>query len=97
MNLLLAFALAAGLTTPVHPAPAAPRPENVPAGTTCYEGRDANGAYYAIAVPKKWNKNLDVHAHGGPDLDDPTPERTRDDLNRRAVMVKEGYAWAGSS
>lgn len=97
MNVLLAFALTASLTTPVHLPPAAPCPENVPAGTTCYEGRDANGAYYTIAVPKKWNKTLVVHSHGGPDLGDPTPERTRDDLNRWAVMVEEGYAWAGTS
>ncbi|GAA3679816.1 DUF6351 family protein [Lentzea roselyniae] len=97
MNVLLAFALAASVTTPAHLPPTAPCPANVPAGTTCYEGRDANGAYYTIAVPKKWNKTLVVHSHGGPDLGDPTPERTRDDLNRWAVMVKEGYAWAGTS
>src|SRR5688572_25142394 len=97
MNVLLAFALAASVTTPTHLPPTAPCPEKAPAGTTCYEGRDANGAYYTIAVPKKWNKTLVVHSHGGPDLGDPTPERTRDDLNRWAVMVKEGYAWAGTS
>src|SRR5688572_2053127 len=97
MNVLLAFALAASVTTPTHLPPTAPCPEKAPAGTTCYEGRDANGAYYTIAVPKKWNKTLVVHSHGGPDLGDPTPERTRDDLNRWSVMVKEGYAWAGTS
>ena len=97
MNVLLAFALTASLTSPVHLPPTAPCPENVPAGTTCYEGRDPNGAYYTIAVPKKWNKTLVVHSHGGPDLGEPTPERTRDDLNRWSVMVKEGYAWAGTS
>ncbi|RDI35185.1 alpha/beta hydrolase family protein [Lentzea flaviverrucosa] len=97
MNVLLAFALTASLTSPVHLPPTAPCPENVPAGTTCYEGRDPNGAYYTIAVPKKWNKTLVVHSHGGPDLGDPTPERTRDDLNRWSVMVEEGYAWAGTS
>ncbi len=98
MNVLLAFALAAvSVTTPVHLPPTAPCPENVPADTTCYEGRDANGAYYTIAVPKRWNKTLVVHSHGGPDLGDPTPGRTRDDLNRWAVMVEEGYAWAGTS
>lgn len=97
MNVLLAFALAASVTTPAHLPPTAACPERVPAGTTCYEGRDANGAYYTIAVPKHWNKTLVVHSHGGPDLGDPTPERTRDDLNRWAVMVKEGYAWAGTS
>lgn len=97
MNVLLAFALTASLTSPVHLPPTAPCPENVPAGTTCYEGQDANGAYYTIAVPKKWNKTLVVHSHGGPDLGAPTPERTRDDLDRWSVMVKEGYAWAGTS
>ncbi|GAB2833241.1 alpha/beta hydrolase family protein [Lentzea nigeriaca] len=97
MNVLLAFALAASVAAPAPLPPTAPCPENVPTGTTCYEGRDANGAYYTIAVPKKWNRTLVVHSHGGPDLGDPTPERTRDDLNRWAVMVKEGYAWAGTS
>ena len=38
-----------------------------------------------------------VHAHGGPDLGAASPERSRDDLDRWAVMVAEGYAWAGSS
>ncbi|MGW6907238.1 hypothetical protein [Streptomyces sp. NPDC054940] len=65
---------------------------------TCYSGRDSNGAYYAIAVPDHWNRSLVVHSHGGPDLgtgSDPT--RSLDDLGRWSVMVKEGYAWAGSS
>ncbi|SDF37206.1 hypothetical protein SAMN05216553_101315 [Lentzea fradiae] len=97
MNVLLAFALTASLTSPVHLPPTAPCPAEVPAGTTCYEGRDVNGAYYTVAVPKKWNKTLVVHSHGGPDLGDPTPERTRDDLNRWSVVVEEGYAWAGTS
>ncbi|MGI5414070.1 hypothetical protein ACQEV9_45710 [Streptomyces chartreusis] len=65
---------------------------------TCYTGQDPNGAYYAIAVPKKWNGSLVVHAHGGPDLgEESDPTRSVDDLNRWSVMVDEGYAWAGSS
>ncbi|AZQ40842.1 hypothetical protein EJ357_40895 [Streptomyces cyaneochromogenes] len=64
----------------------------------CYTGRDAEGAYYAIAVPRDWNGSLVVHAHGGPDLGAGSdPARSLDDLGRWSVMVKEGYAWAGSS
>ncbi len=64
----------------------------------CYTGRDAQGAHYAIAVPTRWNGSLVVHAHGGPDLGEASdPARSTGDLERWAVMVKEGYAWAGSS
>ncbi|MFJ7074268.1 hypothetical protein [Streptomyces sp. NPDC098781] len=64
----------------------------------CYTGRDAAGAYYAMAVPADWNGSLVVHSHGGPDLGaESDPARSLDDLGRWSVMVKEGYAWAGSS
>ncbi|PRY31668.1 alpha/beta hydrolase family protein [Umezawaea tangerina] len=96
----LSVVLALGLTSP---AAAATGPEvtacpaALPADTTCYGGQDANGAFYAIAIPKAWNRSLVVHSHGGPDLGPPTPARTTDDLTRWSVMVREGYAWAGSS
>lgn len=38
-----------------------------------------------------------MHAHGGPGLGAPTPQRSANDLARWSVMVREGYAWAGSS
>ncbi|MGC9541241.1 hypothetical protein [Streptomyces sp. UG1] len=64
----------------------------------CYTGRDANGAYYSIALPDDWNGSLVVHAHGGPGLGaESDPGRSVGDLGRWSVMVKEGYAWAGSS
>ncbi|WP_372511133.1 hypothetical protein [Streptomyces cylindrosporus] len=73
-------------------------PAELAAKATCYTGKDANGAYYAIAVPKSWNGSLVVHAHGGPDLGAGSdPQRSLDDLARWSVMVDEGYAWAGSS
>ncbi|KOG25103.1 membrane protein [Streptomyces viridochromogenes] len=73
-------------------------PADLAGKATCYTGRDANGAYYAIAVPADWNGSLVVHAHGGPDLGaESDPTRSLDDLGRWSVMVKEGYAWAGSS
>lgn len=76
----------------------APCPADLVEKAICYTGQDSNGAYYAIAVPKHWNGSLIVHAHGGPDLGDGSdPERGLDDLGRWAVMVDQGYAWAGSS
>ncbi|TDC40706.1 hypothetical protein E1211_00680 [Micromonospora sp. 15K316] len=73
-------------------------PANLAGKATCYTGQDANGAYYAIAVPQRWNGSLVVHAHGGPDLGEASdPSRSVEDLDRWAVMVDEGYAWAGSS
>ncbi|MFI1439818.1 alpha/beta hydrolase family protein [Streptomyces fructofermentans] len=62
----------------------------------CFNGRDANGAYYTMAVPRRWNGSLVVHAHGGPDFSYDSSGPT-EDLARWAVMVDQGYAWAGSS
>ncbi|VCU69787.1 o-phthalyl amidase [Pigmentiphaga humi] len=75
----------------------APCPREIPADTNCYAGRDTAGAYYWIAIPANWNRVLVVHAHGGPDLGPPTPRRSHADLARWSVLVKAGYAWAGSS
>lgn len=69
----------------------------VPADATCYTGKDSAGAYYTIVMPAKWNGRLVLHAHGGPSLGDPTPERSAEDITRWAIMVKAGYAWAGST
>ncbi|MGH3739701.1 MAG: alpha/beta hydrolase family protein, partial [Micromonosporaceae bacterium] len=80
-------------------AAAAPQPTECPPGmtATCYAGQVDNGAYYSIAIPADWNGDLVMHAHGGPGLGAPTPQRSADDLARWSVMVREGYAWAGSS
>ena len=76
---------------------AATCPPAVPSTTTCLSGVDSRGAYYLIAKPADWNGRLVLHAHGGPDLSAPTPERAVEDLTRWAIMVKAGYAWAGST
>ncbi|MFE9768063.1 hypothetical protein ACFYPC_26685 [Streptomyces sp. NPDC005808] len=89
--------VSAAQATQLRPGPAV-CPAGVGSKATCYTGQDANGAYYAIAVPEHWNGSLVVHAHGGPDLGEGSdPERSIDDLDRWSVMVDEGYAWAGSS
>ncbi|GGQ18374.1 alpha/beta hydrolase family protein [Streptomyces mutabilis] len=83
---------------PATPAAAADCPAELAGKARCYTGRDANGAHYAMAVPTRWNGSLVVHAHGGPGLGDASdPARSTDDLERWAVMVEEGYAWAGSA
>ncbi len=76
---------------------AATCPGAVPQTARCLQGRDSAGAYYLIAMPQDWNGNLVLHAHGGPSLEAPTPERAVEDLTRWAVTVKAGYAWAGST
>lgn len=72
-------------------------PANVGAGTTCFAGQDSAGAFYLIAMPKQWNGDLVVHAHGGPFLGAPTARRVTEDLERWSIMPRLGYAWAASS
>ncbi|VTU25194.1 hypothetical protein SRS16CHR_03611 [Variovorax sp. SRS16] len=73
-------------------------PATVPADAHCYNGRDREGAFYWIAIPAHWDRHvLVMHAHGGPEVGAPTLERGAEDLKRWSVMVKAGYAWAGST
>ena len=74
-----------------------PPAAEVPAGTRCLAGQDSAGAHYLIAIPDKWNQTLVLHAHGGPLLGMPQPARAVEDLKRWSIMVKAGYAWAGST
>lgn len=98
------MALAAGLspaaafdTAAETPPVATACPHNVGEGTTCLAGRDGAGAFYLIAMPKAWNGDLVLHAHGGPFLGAPTAKRVVEDLERWSVMPRLGYAWAASS
>lgn len=75
----------------------APCPSGIPAGTRCLTGRDVRGAWFWIAVPANWNQVLVLHAHGGPELGEPRAERSAQDMQRWAVMVRQGYAWAAST
>jgi len=69
----------------------------MPANTRCYSGQDSAGAFFWVAIPADWNRVLVMHAHGGPELGAPTLARATEDLQRWAVTVKAGYAWAGST
>lgn len=105
---LLAMALAGCASAPPGPAAkaaataeaapaAAPCPKDVAAIARCLSGQDSAGAYYLIAVPHQWNQHLVLHAHGGPALGAPRAERSVEDLERWQIMVRAGYAWAGST
>lgn len=100
---VLAAALPGCASPPRQPptAQAAPQaatcPPGLPDATRCLSGSDSAGALYLIAIPPAWNGVLVLHAHGGPVLGPPKAERAVADLQRWAIMVKAGYAWAGST
>lgn len=72
-------------------------PATLQAVAHCYTGTDRHGATYWIAVPARWNGTLVMHAHGGPRLTPIRRDSEKPDLERFAVTVREGYAWAASS
>jgi alpha-beta hydrolase superfamily lysophospholipase len=74
-----------------------PCPAGLDAVAKCYTGADGNGAQYWIALPAQWNKTLVMHAHGGPRLALIERDSSLEDLERFAVTVRQGYAWAASS
>ena len=96
---ILVLSLLAGLAFSggAHAQATATCPAALPAGATCYDGQDKNGAFYWIAIPQNWNHVLVVHTHGGPSLKTPKQDDPVADLTRFAVTVQEGFAWAGSS
>ncbi len=72
-------------------------PEFLPKQTHCFTGTSSAGAPFFLAMPKDWNQNLILFAHGGPRLGAPKLAETVEDLERFQVMVSEGYAWAGTT
>lgn len=99
--LMLATPGVAAAQTPSSLEAEAPVPVDCPASVgrevRCLAGRDVNGAGYVIALPTTWNHRLIVHTHGGPRTGDPEPADSLEDLDRFAVMVRQGYAWIGST
>ena len=72
-------------------------PEVVAAIATCYLNKQESGAYLLAAMPKNWNGDLIVFAHGGPAVVPPTPASSQGDLAKYAIFVKRGFAWIASS
>jgi pimeloyl-ACP methyl ester carboxylesterase len=71
-------------------------PAGVPAGVQCWRGQDSAGSHYLLAKPARWSGVLVVHAHGGPALGEPKANRADADIQRWAITLAEGHAWAGS-
>jgi hypothetical protein len=72
-------------------------PDAVAAIAICYLAKDENGGFITAAMPKNWNGDLIVFAHGGPSLVPPTPNGSKSDLDRNAFEVQRGFAWVASS
>jgi len=74
-----------------------PCPDTIAGIATCYTARHETGAYITAAMPKNWNGNLVVFAHGGPSLLPPTATGSKSDLNKYSYAVRRGFAWVASS
>lgn len=96
LGLLLAGSAAAQDRPPVDPEPIA-CPASVGPNVRCQSVRDANGAWLVLAMPETWNRRLIVHAHGGPRTGQPEADDELEDLSRFSVMVRQGYAWVGTT
>src|ERR1700704_5004282 len=72
-------------------------PDVIAEVATCYTAKHASGAFLLAALPKNWNGNLVVFAHGGPDVAPPTAIRSQADLTKYSYAVKLGYAWVAST
>jgi hypothetical protein len=89
-------ALAQDVRTAALPDPA-PCPDQIAAVATCYAAKLETGAYVTAALPKTWNGDLVVFAHGGPSLLPPTATYSKSDLDKYAYAVRRGFAWVASS
>jgi hypothetical protein len=72
-------------------------PDAVAAIATCYTAKHSSGAFLLAALPKNWNGNLVVFAHGGPAVVPPTQNGSQADLAKYGYAVKLGYAWVAST
>ena len=72
-------------------------PEAVAEIATCYSAKLESGAYVLAAMPKRWNGDLIVFAHGGPSLEPATAASSKGDLSKYAVEVERGFGWVASS
>ncbi|MEU7487258.1 hypothetical protein [Streptomyces sp. NPDC042319] len=88
---LLAAVAALLLTAAVPPATAAP------AGPRHLEGTLPSGATYVIDTPARWNGTLLLFSHGYRPAGAPNEAVDASDDATKKLLLKEGYALAGSS
>src|SRR4051794_39807592 len=93
----LALTGGAALAQEAPQAVAAACPAEVAEIATCYTAKHPSGAYLLAAMPKTWNGNLTVFAHGGPQLVPMKADYSVPDLAKYSIWVKLGYAWVASS
>jgi len=74
-----------------------PCPAAVAAVADCHVAQDGNGAWLLAAIPRVGHDRLVLHAHGGPRLGPPQRDDGREDLERFGAMVREGWAWIGTT
>ena len=72
-------------------------PEAIASLATCYGIKHESGAFILAAMPKTWNGDLVVFAHGGPSLLPPNPNLSKGDLTKYAIAVQRGFGWVASS
>src|SRR5580704_2991504 len=72
-------------------------PESIAAIATCYTAKLETGASLFSAIPKNWNGNLIVFAHGGPSYTPPTATPLQRFVIASSVAVKRGFAWIAST
>ena len=80
-----------------NPPPHVACPDAVAALATCYGAKLETGAYLLAAMPKSWNGNLIVFAHGGPSVTAPAEDDSKDDLAKYSIGVRMGFAWIAST
>ncbi len=97
LALALASASVAAQEKAANPPAATACPEAVAAIATCYKTKLETGAYLLAAMPKTWNGNLIVFAHGGPSVTAPVENDSDDDLAKYSIGVRMGFAWIAST
>jgi alpha-beta hydrolase superfamily lysophospholipase len=95
--LALAGSLGTALAQPAKLPDTVTCPEAIAGIATCYSAMLGTDAYLLAAMPKTWNGNLIVFAHGGPGPIPPSASYSGGSLGRYGVEVKLGYAWVAST
>ncbi|MFJ9173610.1 prolyl oligopeptidase family serine peptidase [Streptomyces sp. NPDC102360] len=93
-RLRTACAAAVVLTATALPAPAFATSAN---DTTHVDGRLPSGATYTMDVPTRWNGTVLLFSHGYNDVGTPNPAENAPDDATKSLLLREGYALAGSS